>query len=522
MAIRSDVTVDWNVSPRIITVLAPSVTITLQDLHDTLIDFEDEPAAMTYEPLIRSEGKADLGGGVLTGITSTLLNSKLAFEARKTFVSTGTATTTDATGKILTDSGATFIADGVEPGAWIINQTTGEIASVLRITSETALVTNLIAGGFTSGDVYKLVNVTQCDINGGNLVAVDGAGSTVSPVLPTAGTQVKITAASSATLQEQIDIQYSAFGEAVHVNTTSSYSGTDYPIGTPRQPVNNLADALEIAEFRGFRKIQLSNAITLTGLDFSNYVFNGISPGETIVTIDSSANVSGCAFELVKVQGDLDGVTYIANSVVGTITNAKGFINKCVFQGNITLNATNPFVPMYIFDCSDGIAGSGVPIIDFNGAGCSMNVRGYRGGISFVNKSGADDVSIDGDVRVLLSSTITNGAFIIRGIGKVTDSSTGTTVDTTQLVNNFTIADQVWDEAAADHVAVGSMGELANSGGSLTPTQSTMLLEMYRLLGLDPTKPLVVTPTTRRVPANGADIDQTITVVGDDVTVQRV
>lgn len=59
-------------------------------------------------------------------------------------------------------------------------------------------------------------------------------------------------------------------------------------------------------------------------------------------------------------------------------------------------------------------------------------------------------------------------------------------------------------------------------GEGLTTAQATMLLEMYNLLGLDPTKPLVVTPTSRKVPANGGDINQTITTVGSEVTVQRV
>jgi hypothetical protein len=64
-------------------------------------------------------------------------------------------------------------------------------------------------------------------------------------------------------------------------------------------------------------------------------------------------------------------------------------------------------------------------------------------------------------------------------------------------------------------------------GQGLTSQQTTMLLEMYRLLGLDPTKPLVVdTPTNgsgyRRVPANGSEINQTIEKTGTTTTVTRV
>lgn len=56
------------------------------------------------------------------------------------------------------------------------------------------------------------------------------------------------------------------------------------------------------------------------------------------------------------------------------------------------------------------------------------------------------------------------------------------------------------------------------SSGSLTPEQATMMLEMYRILGLDPTRPLIVTPNSRDA---GVEISQTIVKAGDTVTVTR-
>lgn len=62
-----------------------------------------------------------------------------------------------------------------------------------------------------------------------------------------------------------------------------------------------------------------------------------------------------------------------------------------------------------------------------------------------------------------------------------------------------------------------------DSGGiaaGLTPSQENMLLEMYRLLGLDPTRPLIVTQTTRTA---GIEISQSITdVPNTSTTVQRL
>jgi len=129
MAIRNDVTIDWEVSPRIILVDAPSIEISMQDLLDTLRNAEALPQNMDDDPIVSAAGKENLGGGVYVGLTVTLLNAKLGFEAR---------------------GGPTWV---------------------------------------------------QCNVSGGNLVALDDIGATMSPIHPTMYTQVVMTASSSATLQ---------------------------------------------------------------------------------------------------------------------------------------------------------------------------------------------------------------------------------------------------------------------------------------------------------------------------------
>lgn len=60
---------------------------------------------------------------------------------------------------------------------------------------------------------------------------------------------------------------------------------------------------------------------------------------------------------------------------------------------------------------------------------------------------------------------------------------------------------------------------LSTSGSGLTPQQTTMLLEMYRILGLDPTRPLIVNPTNRFA---GTEISQSIVNNNGEVTVTRI
>ena len=82
MAYLNNLSIDWDTSPRIITVGAPATVITIQDLYDTLMIMESENRNTAFNTLISAAGKNALGGGIYVGITATLLNAVLAFESR--------------------------------------------------------------------------------------------------------------------------------------------------------------------------------------------------------------------------------------------------------------------------------------------------------------------------------------------------------------------------------------------------------------------------------------------------------
>jgi hypothetical protein len=82
MAVRFDITVDFSASPRIVTVAAPSTEVNLQDLYDTLRNIEATETGILYPQLLNAAGKQVLGGGALVGMTLTLRNALLSFEAR--------------------------------------------------------------------------------------------------------------------------------------------------------------------------------------------------------------------------------------------------------------------------------------------------------------------------------------------------------------------------------------------------------------------------------------------------------
>jgi len=123
------ISIDAEVSPRLITVLSPDVAITIQQLVDEVRAWETDINSLEYDHLIDASGKDVLGGDVFVGVTVTLKNAQLEFADRV---------------------GPTFV---------------------------------------------------QCQVRGGNLVAVDGVGDPIAPIATSDYTQVVLTQSSSATLQ---------------------------------------------------------------------------------------------------------------------------------------------------------------------------------------------------------------------------------------------------------------------------------------------------------------------------------
>ncbi len=85
MTVRTDVTVDFSVSPRVIEIASPSTSIIIQDLYDTLRTLEAQIQNIDDAALvdnIRTAGKQTLSATKAVGITLTLNNAKLKFEDR--------------------------------------------------------------------------------------------------------------------------------------------------------------------------------------------------------------------------------------------------------------------------------------------------------------------------------------------------------------------------------------------------------------------------------------------------------
>jgi hypothetical protein len=255
------------------------------------------------------------------------------------------------------------------------------------------------------------------------------------------------------------EIQYASFDGSVSINVLTGVSGIVYPAGTVEQPVNNISDAVSIAEERGFKKLFIIGDITFgVGDNLNNYVVMGESPIKSVITIDAGAFVTGTEFLNADIIGTLDGNNTIKNCKIRNLEYVEGYIQECLLEtGTIVLGGSNR---CDFLNCWSGPPGS-TPIVDMGGSGRDLGIRAYSGAIKIINKTGADDKAVVDLIsgHIVLDSTVTAGEVTVRGVGTLENYGTATIDDA--LLSQSCIANSVWNESFTEHVTVsGSTAEI--------------------------------------------------------------
>jgi hypothetical protein len=201
---------------------------------------------------------------------------------------------------------------------------------------------------------------------------------------------------------------------------------------------------------------------------WEGFEFIGESPLKSTISILPIANVLNCEFTDVTVTGTLDGNSQLRLCTVNDLSFVDGQMSTCSL-GNITLGT---FTQANIFTSFSTVAGSSTPEIDMNATGV-LALRDYHGGILLKNYSGVGSHSIDlSSGQVKLSTTITSGTFIVRGVGKLIDEAgnhihsgvwNGGVTVVNELLNLTTIPESVWDDLFVDSVAPNTFGWLMNT-----------------------------------------------------------
>lgn len=309
-----------------------------------------------------------------------------------------------------------------------------------------------------------------------------------SPFIPTVGnfnvfTVQSVSSLVDSTVQQLAEIEHSVFNDGVTIDIAKGYSGTAYPVGTNGRPSNNILDAHTIAEERGFIKFFIRGILTLDSGDFSDgHIFKGESPMTTQIIITDPANLTNCEFLDSHITGVIDPNTVIRSCIVGAVTSYNGYIWESAITGPIILDSVDAGETHIINSWSNDILDT-PPVIDMNGAGTSLAVRRYAGSFIIDNKTGPEKISIDMDSgRVIINPTVTAGEIIVRGIGRLVNNSTGTTIVTEELVNGIEISNikNMIELTRAHHAVTGDVyywdphnGDDSNEGDAVTRAVKT-------------------------------------------------
>jgi len=255
--------------------------------------------------------------------------------------------------------------------------------------------------------------------------------------------QVSVRASNSAGLIQTRELEYASFNGGVSLDINSSYSGVGYPYGTVAYPVNNLADALYIANLRGFDKLFINTSMTIDGgSDIQGFTLIGKSRTSTSIYISNATNCVDVFILNCVLTGILDGGTQIEECSVGDISYVNGQIRNSGLYGTIYLDGDEKAV---ISNCYT-IDQDSCPIIDMGGSGQDLAMPNYSGRITIKNLSSASEEIGIGILsgKIILDSTITAGTIIVSGVGLLEDNTgSGVIVNDEGLLNKALIAETI-------------------------------------------------------------------------------
>jgi len=286
----------------------------------------------------------------------------------------------------------------------------------------------------TFEDGQYAVNLTGANSNVGDRVNVN---------------QVSVRSQNSAGLISNAAIEYSSFNGGVVVDVNSGNSGTIFPTGTLQLPVDNLGDALLIAEFRGFDTLFLhSDLVINNSYDLEGFTLIGKSHVDTEVTIEPSSIVDKLTIENCDITGTMDSFTTIDLCIVRDVNFFNGHIHDSSLIGTVTLGGN---IDAYLNNCTMLDVGT-TPIINMGGDGQDLSMPNYNGSIEIMNMSGLTTtigIGLSAGSVILDSTSVTAGTITVSGIGVLVDENgerilsgiwnTGVTINN-ELINRDTIS----------------------------------------------------------------------------------
>jgi len=245
----------------------------------------------------------------------------------------------------------------------------------------------------------------------------------------------------------------------VHVDATTPWTGTGLGVGTRARPVNNIGDALLIANSRFISDLMLHTSITVDADDdISRKAISTTGIMGTLLTLTAGCSADGTSFRNLDITGTLsNGDTIIMHDCsVGEFTGFTGIMNKVAFLDGAELTF-GPWASL--IDCVAGGSGGNEP--EFTMDGSDVAIHKYTGNLKIKGKTGTNTVVADfvgGNVNI--DSTCVSGSIQLLGTGVLEADNSGANcnVDQEGFITVANIAYGVWEEMVDDHAGEGTTG----------------------------------------------------------------
>jgi len=327
----------------------------------------------------------------------------------------------------------------------------------------------VLVGGVELARVVEIINgYTVTFEDGQYAVNLFGANSNVADRVNV--NKVSVRSANSAGLVTSSAIEYGEYGGGVTIDTANmtgnAATGSLYPTGTLRRPCLVLADALVIANSRGFQRIYvIGNADFTAAHNVDGMIITGTSHVQNQLYLQDGADCENTVFRDLEIFGVLDGNNELNDCIVNSLTYFSGHIHHCGLKGTITLAGDEASV---ISDCKT-IDPFSPPTIDMGGSGQDLAMPGYSGLLTIKNMNGLNMVGIGllgGTVR--LDSTVVLGVVQVAGVGSLEDMA-GNAIETgtwnggvsviNQTITEDSVVEKVWSIQGSLYPDAGTMGE---------------------------------------------------------------
>ena len=271
-------------------------------------------------------------------------------------------------------------------------------------------------------------------------------------------------------------------------SSEEGHPGSEYPIGTSAQPVNNVQDLGILVQKYEIKHVKTRSSMTNI-MNITDFTIEG-ARGDVVFSA-AGFTTNHCSFKTIELTGDFGGShIHTDRCVLTDVAGIHGHVLDTWLGGTVQITGGEN---MNMVDCHSSIPGSASPVVDMHPTmGTTLSFRKYSGGLKILNCNTPDSIAtlefLNGKVH--LTPSCTDGYISVRGGSgvtlDVTDGSDyrdlGTTVDTSAL-----------------HVP-----------SILDEDMMEKLTKIYELHGLDENKPLKVTQTNRTF----GDVDQTIQTTG--------